>query len=89
MNMKNMAAIAIIVVGVIFAYVFLSLTDTGLNSMASQAAADIAASGNMSQQPGIQSAVAGFPLWKWFIPGFVGAVMVGIILVKERIQNRI
>ena len=89
MSMKSIFAVGVIIVGVIITYVFLSLTDSGLNAIASQAASDIAASGNMSQQPGIQSAVAGFPLWKWFIPGFVGAVMVGFVLVKERLSGRL
>lgn len=63
-------------------------TSSGMNDIASQSATAIAASGNMSQMPGIQKAVESYPVWKWGLPVLIGIVLSGIVLYQNREELR-
>jgi hypothetical protein len=73
--------------GVIGAILFMAATSSGVNDISKEAAASIAASGNMSQMPGIEDAVKSFPFWKWLIPPFVGIVFTTVFLMQNRGRN--
>lgn len=59
-----------------------------MDEIASQSADEIAASGNMSQIVGIESAVRSYPVWKWGLPVLLGLVATGYILYKNREELR-
>lgn len=85
--MAKVITMMVVVWGIIIAsLIIMAGMSDGVNDIAFQAAAEIAASGNMSQQPGILEAVNSFPVWKWAIPPVVGIVISGGILYKNRAE---
>ena len=86
--MNKWFTIGLIIAGVIFATIFISVTDSGLNDISQGAAVDIGAAGDMTEIVGVQDAVEGFPVWKWFIAPVIGVVMVAWTLARDRMMNR-
>ncbi len=65
---------------VIFAYVILASSYTGLVDITTEAADTMAATSNMSNYPGTYEAVSAFPVYVWFIPGGVGLIATVVFL---------
>ncbi|MFC1904655.1 hypothetical protein ACFLXT_02710 [Chloroflexota bacterium] len=73
---------------VIFAYIVLAVTMPVHQEMVATSRADMAASANLSNMPGIDAAVASSPVWLWFIPGLVGLVVTAIMLRSSLLPSR-
>jgi len=73
--MKKLFTMVGIVAAVIFAYVIM----LGMQDATNTIVATANASGNWTGFESTQGAILSFPLWQWFIPGFVGMVMMVIV----------
>ena len=83
MDSNKFVRLVIITLVVIVAYIGLALTHPAQRQLAEQAGTDIAASANMSNQPGAKEFVDAWPTLVWFIPGIIGGVLVVITLLKR------
>lgn len=59
---------------IVFSYIMLAAISPAINEIATESSIAIQASGNMTEQPGIQGAVESSNVWMWIIPGFCGIV---------------
>lgn len=78
--MNKWKTLAIVWIGVIAAYIIMAAAMPAIRDISTASAAAIAASGNMTEQPGIQGAVASASVWLWFIPGPLGLVVTAFML---------
>lgn len=78
--MNKFGMLAIMWVGIIFAYVILAFSMPVLISITANTTATMAASANMSNFPGTSEGITLFPLLAWFIPGAVGVAATVVAL---------
>lgn len=72
--MDKIWTLLIIWLFVVVAYIFIGVSLPAISDISDTTSTAMQASGNMTEQPGIQGAVESSPVWIWIIPGFVGIV---------------
>lgn len=72
--------VALILLTVTAAYLFIIIVIPLLADFASTANTTIGASSNMSNYPGLSGAILGAPLFLYFVPAIIGIVLIIIVL---------
>lgn len=65
------------------AYIILSVAYPAITGLISSAASTMSSSSNMSNYPGMLSAVEAAPVYLWFIPGGVAFIATAVLLRDE------
>lgn len=84
MKMGKFGTLVIIWIFIVVAYILIGVTSPAISDISSEASTAMQASGNMTEQPGIQGAVESSPVWIWIIPGFIGIVSTVWILKFQK-----
>ena len=77
---KKIMYSALIIIGVVGAYIIMLATQSTYNELISTANTSISATSNMSNYPGTLDFINSSPFWIWFIPGGVGTVALIVML---------
>jgi len=67
----------------VFVYIILAVCMPAINELVGVSSAALDASANMTQFPGTKEGIETFPVYVFFIPGFVGIVTTVIMLKRD------
>lgn len=81
--MNKYVSVALIVAAVVVAYMLITVLQPITVSMVESANTTISASSNLSNYPGTQAALIGWPWWLWFVPAFLGTILVVVELKRQ------